>query len=124
MLECLSEIPPALQWPVNFMAGVTAICYVLSEVTGNVSQVDRLWATLPLFYAIYFALLPLWPTSSFLGILPYLPDNAPVELSVGYSPRALLMLMLTVRRFHLKPPGIPQYHAVRVVRSFELQRIS
>ena len=84
------------------MAGVTAICYVVSEITGNVSQVDRLWAILPFVYATYFALLPLWPTSSFLGILPYLPENAPAELSADYSPRALLMLVLTVRRFRVR----------------------
>lgn len=94
----LSELPPGLQWPVNFMAGVTTVCYVVSEVTGNVSQVDRLWPILPLVYATYFALLPLWPTSSALGVFPYLPENAPAELSTDYSPRALLMLALTVRR--------------------------
>jgi len=98
MLELLSELPPGLQWPVNFMAGVTAVCYVVSEITGNVSQVDRLWALLPLIYAAYFALLPLWPTSSLLGVFPYLPEDAPVELSSDYSPRALLMLALTVPR--------------------------
>ena len=101
MLEFLNELPPGLQWPVNFMAGVTAVCYVVSEVTGNVSQVDRLWALLPFIYATYFALLPLWPTSSFLGVLPYLSKDAPAELSADYSPRALLMLALTVRRFHI-----------------------
>lgn len=99
MSELLDELPPGLQWPVAFMAGVTAICYVVSEITGNVSQVDRLWPVLPLVYAAYFALLPLWSTSSFLGILPYLPENAPAELSSDYSPRALLMFALTVRGF-------------------------
>ena len=99
MPELLSELPPGLQWPVNFMAGVTAVCYVVSEITGNVSQVDRLWALLPLIYTTYFALLPLWPTSSFLGVLPYLSENASTELSSDYSPRALLMFALTVRRF-------------------------
>ena len=98
MKELLSELPPGLQWPVGFMTGVTAVCYVVSEITGNVSQVDRLWALLPFIYTAYFALFPLWPTSSFLGILPYLPENAPVELSSDYSPRALLMFALTVRR--------------------------
>ena len=79
------------------MAGVTAICYVVSEITGNVSQVDRVWALMPFVYATYFALLPLWPTSSLLGVYPYLPGNAPAELSANYSPRALLMFVLTVR---------------------------
>jgi hypothetical protein len=97
MSEVFSELPPGLQWPAGFMAGVTAICYVVSEITGNVSQVDRVWALMPFLYATYFALLPLWPTSSFLGVYPYLPENAPVELSANYSPRALLMFVLTVR---------------------------
>ena len=79
------------------MTGVAAVCYLVSEITGNVSQVDRLWALLPLIYTTYFALLPLWPTSSFLGILPYLSKDAPAELSADYSPRALLMFALTVR---------------------------
>lgn len=105
MLEPLSELPPGLQWPVNFMAGTTAVCYVASEITGNVSQVDRLWALLPLIYATYFALLPLWPTSSLLGVFPYLPENALAELSSDYSPRALLMLVLTVPRFTLENRG-------------------
>lgn len=96
MFELLDELPPALQWPVYFMAGVTAVCYVVSEITGNVSQVDRLWAILPLVYVAYFALFPLWPTYSFLGILPYLPEDTPAELSADYSSRALLMLALTL----------------------------
>ena len=91
------------------MAGITTVCYVVSEITGNVSQVDRLWALLPLVYVAYFALLPLWPTSSFLGILPYLPKDAPVELSADYSPRALLMVVLTVRRL------IPESHRYRLI---------
>ena len=107
MLELLNDLPLALQWPVNFMMGITAACYVVSEITGNVSQVDRLWAALPFIYATYFALLPLWPTSSFLGILPYLPESAPAELSEGYSPRSLLMLVLTVCCFHVGVKGIP-----------------
>lgn len=101
MLEQIRELPPGLHWPAGFMAGVTALCYVISEITGNVSQVDRLWALLPFVYVVYFALLPLWPTSPFLGVLPYLPKNAPANLSADYSPRALLMLVLTVRRPHI-----------------------
>ena len=106
MFELFNDLPVALQWPVNFMAGITAVCYVVSEITGNVSQVDRLWAILPFVYAAHFALLPLWPASSFWGILPYLPEDAPPDLSADYSPRALLMLALTVRRFCGRVKGI------------------
>ena len=108
MLELLNDLPPALQWPVRFMAGATTLCYVVSEITGNVSQVDRLWALLPTVYAMYFALLPLWPTSSLLGIFPYLPKDAPAELSADYSPRAVLMFVLTVRWLCASVAGISQ----------------
>ena len=120
MLEFLNDLPLGLQWPVNFMIGITTVCYVVSEITGNVSQVDRLWALLPFIYATYFALLPLWPTSSFLGVLPYLPKDAPADLSADYSPRALFMLVLTVRWLHTRVVWIAQRDAVRVVRSFKL----
>jgi hypothetical protein len=123
MLELLNELPSALQWPVHFVAGVTIICSVVSEITGNVSQVGRVWAILPFVCATYFALLPLWPTSSFLGVFPYLPENAPTALSADYSPRALLMSVLAVRRFHARAIDIAQRDIVRVVRSCELQRV-
>ena len=125
MLGLLHDLPVALQWPANFMIGVTAVCYVVSEITGNVSQVDRLWAILPFIYATYFALLPLWPTSSFLGILPYLPEDAPPDLSADYSPRALLMFVLTVRQlYYIRFKGIAQPNTVRLVHSSELQHVS
>lgn len=106
MSGLLNDLPRALEWPVNCMIGATSVSYVVSEITGNVSQVDRLWPFLPLVYIAYFALLPLLPTSSFLGILPYLPEGVPKQLSADYSPRALLMLVLTVRRFHATDESI------------------
>jgi steroid 5-alpha reductase family enzyme len=123
MLELLNDLPPALQWPVRAMAVVTTLCYVLSETTGNVSQVDRLWALLPLSYAAYFALLPLWPTSSLWVIVPYLPTAHPAELSADYSPRAVLMLVLTVRWLSARVLGIAHVAVVRLVCPFALQRI-
>ena len=100
MLELVNELPPGLQWPAGFVTGVAAVCYVVNEIKGNASQVDRLWSFLPPLYAMYFSLLPLWPTSSFLAVFPYLPKEAPAELSADYSPRALLMLVLIVRLLH------------------------
>ncbi|GAA5961216.1 hypothetical protein JCM21900_006335 [Sporobolomyces salmonicolor] len=41
-----------------FCAGMSAIVWVLGEVTGNVSQVDRLWTFLPLIYSAHFTFLP------------------------------------------------------------------
>ncbi|GAA5826028.1 hypothetical protein JCM11251_000097 [Rhodosporidiobolus azoricus] len=36
----------------------SALVWVLGEATGNVSQVDRLWTTLPLFYSAHFTFYP------------------------------------------------------------------
>ena len=102
MSGLLNDLPPALQWPVRFMAVVAAGVFVVNEILGDYSQVDRLWSFLPLFYVAHFALLPLWPKSPFLGISPYLPESAAGELTVDYSPRALLMFILTVRRLPWK----------------------
>ncbi|GAA5860124.1 hypothetical protein JCM8547_009191 [Rhodosporidiobolus lusitaniae] len=38
--------------------GWTALVWVLSEATGNVSQVDRLWTTIPLSYSALFTFYP------------------------------------------------------------------
>lgn len=86
----------ALEYPVNLCIALTAGLYVLSEITGNVSQVDRLWSFLPTIYAGYFALLPLWPQSSFLSIFPYTPAQVDPRVSGEFNPRALIMFALTV----------------------------
>lgn len=36
-------ITPAFYWPVKFCVTTTAATYILSIITGNVSQVDRVW---------------------------------------------------------------------------------
>ncbi len=38
------------------MLGFAAVCFVLGEITGNVSQVDKLWSITPVVYAWYLAL--------------------------------------------------------------------
>lgn len=48
---------PALLASIFFSVGV----WIVSEITGNVSQVDRLWTTLPLMYSAHFTLHP-WLT--------------------------------------------------------------
>jgi steroid 5-alpha reductase family enzyme len=35
--------------------GVALMCYIVSEITGNCSQVDKLWSVVPVFYAWYMA---------------------------------------------------------------------
>ncbi|GAA6007737.1 hypothetical protein JCM11491_003948 [Sporobolomyces phaffii] len=41
-----------------FCGAVSMIVWFLGEVTGNVSQVDRLWTTLPLVYSAHFTFIP------------------------------------------------------------------
>ncbi|KAA1467342.1 DUF1295-domain-containing protein [Dentipellis sp. KUC8613] len=93
-----SPLPPALVYPIKFNSAMIATTYVLSLVTGNVSQVDRLWTFLPLVYTAYWALLPLWPQSaeskSWFNLLPYVPASADDKLVSEFSPRAVLMFGL------------------------------
>ncbi|KAF9266579.1 DUF1295-domain-containing protein [Marasmius fiardii PR-910] len=86
---------PAFEWPIQFCAFIIIACYIASVITHNVSQVDRLWTFLPTIYTAYFALLPLWPSTQLLPLLPFVPK----ELSAAakdYSPRAVMMLSLVV----------------------------
>ncbi|KII89729.1 hypothetical protein PLICRDRAFT_137980 [Plicaturopsis crispa FD-325 SS-3] len=92
--EIVDGIPPTFQWPVKFCAGMTAATYILSILTGNVSQVDRVWTFLPYIYTAYFALLPLWPSKAPLPLFPYTPDDVSVSTIKDFSPRALVMLGL------------------------------
>ena len=89
-------IPPTFQWPVKFCLYNSLAAFVLGVVTGNVSQVDRVWTFLPTIYAAYYALLPLWPTKSPLPLFPYVPEVVHPEIVRTYSPRALLMFALVV----------------------------
>ncbi len=89
-----------LVYPLGLCATTTLTTYVLSIITGNSSQVDRLWTFLPTIYTAYWALLPLWPHKSatwrYLVLVPYVPDEAS-HFARHFSPRALFMLGLTVR---------------------------
>ncbi|KAF8207245.1 hypothetical protein K438DRAFT_1917614 [Mycena galopus ATCC 62051] len=77
------SIPPAFEWPAQFCLFVTVATYVMSIITSNVSQVDRLWTFLPTIYTAYFALMPLWPQEQLFYLVPY-------------TPAALMMLALIV----------------------------
>ena len=104
-----NDLKPLLDYPLKFCAATTLTAYVLSIITGNVSQVDRLWTFLPTLYTAYWALLPLWPTFDNSGwrlLVPYVPEES-AHFARDYSPRALLMLGLTVRIItpnHLQMP--------------------
>jgi steroid 5-alpha reductase family enzyme len=92
----LAHRVPIFVWPVKFCVATTVVTYVLSILTGNVSQVDRVWTFLPTIYTVYYALLPLWPTAAPTFLFPYTPDTLPASLQETYSPRALLMASLVV----------------------------
>lgn len=97
------DISLLLDYPLKLCTTTTIATYILSLVTGNVSQVDRVWTLMPTLYTLYWALLPLWPrASSAWGwgyLMPYVPDEA-AHFAQDFSPRALLMLGLTVRTHH------------------------
>lgn len=90
----LRGIPASFQWPVKFCASTTFVLYILSLLTGNASQVDRVWTFLPTIYTAYFALLPLWPSHAVMPLWPYTPETVHPAVATTYSPRALLMFGL------------------------------
>ncbi|KAH7927963.1 DUF1295-domain-containing protein [Leucogyrophana mollusca] len=92
----LNEQAPTFVWPVKFCVAMTATTYVLSLLTGNVSQVDRVWTFLPTIYTAYYALLPLWPRVAPTFFFPYTPEAISSSIGGSFSPRALLMLALVV----------------------------
>lgn len=92
----MDQLPlAAFSWPIQFCAFSTAATFVVSVITGNVSQVDRLWTFLPTIYTAYFALLPLWPTEQPFPLAPFVPKELH-SAADGFSPRATLMLGLIV----------------------------
>lgn len=91
----LTHNAPIFVWPVKFCVAMIAVTYVLSILTGNVSQVDRVWTFLPTIYTVYYAFLPLWPTIAPTFLFPYTPDTLPTSQE-SYSPRAVLMATLVV----------------------------
>lgn len=87
-------IPLTFQWPVKFCFYTSLITYVLSIITGNVSQVDRLWTFLPVIYTAYYAFLPWWPFESPVPLYPYSPKELDRTLLNEGNPRTQLMLVL------------------------------
>lgn len=93
-------VPPAFQYPLKLCFATTLTTWILSLITGNVSQVDRVWTFMPTIYTAYWALLPLWLNANkSLGYLaPYVPESVNGEVVEIFHPRAVLMLGLTVSR--------------------------
>ena len=85
-------------YPLKLCATTTLTTYILSLVTGNVSQVDRVWTFLPTIYTAYWALFPLWPRQNTVAtwLFPYVPAEVPNNLVKVFSPRAVLMFGLVV----------------------------
>lgn len=92
----LTHEAPMFVWPVKFCVAMTAATYVLSILTNNVSQVDRVWTFLPTIYTTYYAFMPLFPSVPPAYFFPYTPDTIPASLKETFSPRALLMASLVV----------------------------
>ncbi|EUC56506.1 integral membrane protein [Rhizoctonia solani AG-3 Rhs1AP] len=79
-------LDPTLAFPVKFCIFNILWTFLAGEITGNASQVDRVWTFLPVLYSAYWG----W----------YLPfygneDNAWIK-EQGISPRAALMVLLQV----------------------------
>ncbi|KAJ3885632.1 hypothetical protein GG344DRAFT_58898 [Lentinula edodes] len=97
----------ALAYPFSLCLFSTAVTYIASVLTSNVSQVDRLWTFLPTIYTAYFALGPLWPQEPtyaagvWVPFIPFLPAQLQAQYplddltgTITFSPRALLILTL------------------------------
>jgi steroid 5-alpha reductase family enzyme len=50
----------SLQVAVRIMLATALICFVVSELTKNCSQVDKLWSIMPIVYTWYFASVAQW----------------------------------------------------------------
>jgi steroid 5-alpha reductase family enzyme len=50
ILEQLTEIQNLINIWIVFMAAVAILCFVVSEITRNYSQVDKLWSLMPIVY--------------------------------------------------------------------------
>lgn len=79
-------LDPTLAFPVKFCLFNILWTFVAGEVTGNVSQVDRVWTFLPVIYSAYWGwYLPLYDGE----------DNAWIR-EKGVGQRAALMVLLQV----------------------------
>lgn len=80
----MHHISPEFSVPVKFCLFNIAWTWIASVLTGNVSQVDRVWTFLPTVYTAYFAIYPLLHWA-----------DAAIK-SQGVSQRAILVLVLEV----------------------------
>ncbi|KAF8602135.1 hypothetical protein BDV93DRAFT_474921 [Ceratobasidium sp. AG-I] len=79
-------LDPTLAGPVKFCLFNIAWTFIAGELTGNVSQVDRVWTFLPVLYTAYWSLyLPLYGSG----------DNAWIK-EQGLTGRGVLMVALQI----------------------------
>ncbi|KAJ3858644.1 DUF1295-domain-containing protein [Lentinula novae-zelandiae] len=90
-MSLLSDSPFAYAFSLCLFS--TAVTYIASVLTSNVSQVDRLWTFLPTIYTAYFALGPLWPTFLPAQLQAQYPRDD-LTGSITFSSRALVLLTL------------------------------
>ncbi|KAH8991352.1 DUF1295-domain-containing protein [Lactarius hatsudake] len=93
-----TDLKPLFDYPLQECFETTVTLYACSFTFGEIFQVDQLWIILPTIYTGYWALLPLWPSYEDRdggAFRPYVPEEA-AYLAHDFSPRALLMLGLTV----------------------------
>ncbi len=54
--DALTPLQVSILWnSIYIYLGVALSCFILSEITGNCSQVDKIWSIVPLAYAWYIA---------------------------------------------------------------------
>ncbi|KAH9989000.1 hypothetical protein BJV77DRAFT_1069738 [Russula vinacea] len=71
------DLNSLLEYPLKLCAATTLATYVISVVTGNVSQVDRVWTFMPTIYTAYWALLPCGlKQRNWRYLAPYVPEEA------------------------------------------------
>ena len=67
------------------MLGVALACFITGELTGNSSQVDKLWSIVPVIYAWYFACAGEW--SSRLILMALVVTVWGIRLTYNFSRR-------------------------------------
>ncbi|KAF8124256.1 hypothetical protein EV363DRAFT_1541336, partial [Boletus edulis] len=103
-MDVLNQQAPLFVWPIQLCLGAALTTYVLSLVTGNVSQVDRVWTFLP---TLYNRLLCPSPT-----LAPY-PTDVPSSIHPRNSSR--------VFRGHFQSPSITHARFGRELSVYSLQ---
>jgi steroid 5-alpha reductase family enzyme len=77
--ETLSTL--AANWILTFIITVT-LCFILGELTRNLSQVDKVWSIMPIVYSAYT--LVAFPTSARVWIMSGLVTFWGLRLSYNF----------------------------------------